>query len=210
MTDENTLHFFHAPNSRSAGALALLEELGADYDITLLNLRQGTQRAAEYKAVNPMGKVPAIRHLGELVTEQPAVYLYLADLYSQAGLAPPMGDPLRGPFLRWLVYYGSCFEPAILDRHQKREPAPPSSCPYGSYEDVAATVNAQLEKGPWILGERFTAADVLWGSALKWIVGFGLFEGTPAVKAYIERVAARPAIQRAAQRDAAWAAQQAG
>lgn len=91
------LTFFHAPNSRSGGARALLEELGADYELHVLDLKAGTQRQPEYLAVNPMGKVPAILHRGALVTEQPAVFLYLADLFPERNLAPPIGDPLRGP-----------------------------------------------------------------------------------------------------------------
>ena len=96
--------FFHAPQSRSRGTLALLEELGVDYDLHLLNLKAGTQRDAAYLALNPLGKVPAIRHDGVTVTEQPAVMLYLADLYAERGLAPPIGDPLRGAYLRWIVF----------------------------------------------------------------------------------------------------------
>jgi glutathione S-transferase len=148
-----------------------------------------------------MGKVPAIVHNGALVTEQPAVYLYLADLYPEKGLAPAIGDPLRGPYLRWLVYYGSSFEPAIVDRAQKNPPARPSMSPYGDYDTMLSTLNDQLRKGPWILGEKFTAADVLWGVALKWTTQFQLVPETPEIKAYIERVNARPAIQRAAAKD---------
>ena len=115
-----------------------------------------------------MGKVPAIVHDGALVTEQGAVYAYLADLYPEAGIAPAIGDPLRGPYLRWLFYYGSSFEPALIDKAMKREPAPPSTSPYGDYDTMLKTLTDQLATGPWLLGERFTAADVLWGTALRW------------------------------------------
>ena len=201
--------FYHAPNSRSGGTRALLEELGAPYDMHVLNLRKGEQRDAKYLEVNPMGKVPAILHDGQLITEQGAVFVYLADLYSQAGLAPAIGDPLRGPYLRWMFFYGSCFEPAVVDRAQKNTPAAPSTCPYGDFDTMLGTVNAQLKKGPWMLGEKFSALDVLWGGALKWTVGFGLVPPTPEIQAYIDRVAARPAIQRASQADTELAASQA-
>jgi glutathione S-transferase len=200
--------FFHAPNSRSGGARALLEELGAPYDMTVLNLRKGEQRDAKYLAVNPMGKVPAIVHDGQLITEQGAVFTYLADLYPQAGLAPALGDPLRGPYLRWMFFYGSCFEPAVVDRSQKNTPAPASTCPYGDFDTMLKTVSDQLKKGPWMLGDKFTALDVLYGGALRWTVGFNLVPATPEIKAYIERVAARPAIQRAAAADTELAASQ--
>lgn len=209
-TSSPRVTFFHSPNTRSSGVLTLLEELGADYDLHVLNMKAGEQRKPEYLAVNPMGKVPAIRHGDALVTEQGAVFLYLADLFPQAGLAPPIGDPLRGPYLRWLFFYGSSFEPAVVDRAMKREPVPPSTSPYGDYETMLGTLTGQLEKGPYLLGERFSAADVLWGTALAWTTMFKLVPELPVIKAYIDRVAARPAVARARQKDAELAAAQGG
>ncbi|HEX7435955.1 MAG TPA: glutathione S-transferase [Caldimonas sp.] len=209
-TSSPRVTFFHSPNTRSSGVLALLEELGADYDLHVLNMKAGEQRKPEYLAVNPIGKVPAIRHGDALVTEQGAVFLYLADLFPQAGLAPPIGDPLRGPYLRWLFFYGSSFEPAVVDRAMKREPAPASTSPYGDYETMLGTLTGQLEKGPYLLGERFSAADVLWGTALAWTTMFKLVPELPVIKAYIDRVAARPAVARARQKDAELAAAQGG
>jgi len=193
---------FHSPQSRSAGALILLEELGADYELHVLNLKKGEQRRADYLAINPMGKVPAIVHAGALVTEQGAVYAYLADLYPEAGITPAIGDPLRGPYLRWLFYYGSSFEPALIDKSLKREPAPASTSPYGDYETMLKTLTDQLATGPFLLGERFTAADVLWGTALRWTTMFKLVPETPVVTGYIARVTSRPAVARAARIDA--------
>jgi len=203
------IDFYHAPNSRSGGTLALLEELNSDYALHLLNFKTGEQRQSAYRAINSMSKVPAIVHDGVLVTEQPAVFMYLADLYPEAGLAPPIGDPLRGAYLRWLIFYGSCFEPALVDRSLNRDPAPPSTSPYGTWEDVMHTLQAQLAKGPYMLGERFTAADVLWGGALHWTTLFKLVPETPEIRAYVERVIARPAMQRAAAKDAQYLSQQA-
>lgn len=208
MTDPRRFTFFHAPNSRSTGVLTLLEELGCDYDLHVLNLRTGEQRRAEYLAVNPMGKVPAIRHGDAVVTEQPAVYLYLADLFPEAGLAPAIGDPLRGPYLRWLVFYGSSFEPAVIDKSQQRDPAPMASSPYGDYDTMLATLTGQLGRGPYLLGERFTAADVLWGVALAWTTAFKLVPLLPPIQSYVERVNARPAVARAREKDARLAAAQ--
>ncbi len=202
MTSDRRITLFHSPQSRSAGALILCEELGADYELHVLNLKRGEQREPAYLAINPMGKVPAIVHHGALVTEQGAVYTYLADLYPEAGITPVIGDPLRGPYLRWLFYYGSSFEPALIDRSMKREPAPPSSSPYGDYETMLKTLTDQLARGPYLLGERFTAADVLWGTALRWTTMFNLVPETPVVTAYIDRVASRPAVARAAKIDA--------
>ena len=201
--------FFHAPHTRSGATRALFEELGVDYELRVLNLKTGTQRQPEYLAINPMGKVPAIRHGDALITEQPAVFLYLADLYPAAKLAPPLGDRLRGPYLRWMVYYGSCFEPAVMDRSIQREPLSPTACAYGDYDTMLKTLTDQLEKGPWLLGDTFTAADVLWGTALNWTTQFKLVPELPVIRAYIDRVQARPAMQRAAAADAALAATQA-
>lgn len=196
------LTFFHAPQTRSSGTLALLEELGADYELHLLSLEKGTQREPPYLAINPMGKVPAIRHGDALVTEQPAVMMYLADLFPEKGLAPPIGDPLRGPYLRWMVFYGSCFEPALIDRSMSREPPPPARSAYGDFDTVMKTLTDQLERGPYLLGERFTAADVLWGIALEWTTSFKLVPELPVIRAYVDRVVSRPAIRRASTKDA--------
>jgi glutathione S-transferase len=205
MTTTPELTFFHAPHSRSGGVLILLEELGADYTLRLLNLKAGEQRQPAYLAINPMGKVPALMHGDALITEQVAVYLYLADLFPQAGLTPAIGDPLRGPFLRWLAFYGSSFEPALVDKSQGHAP-PPSMAPYGDYDTMLKTLTDQLARGPYLLGERFTVADVLWGTALTWTTMFKLVPVTPVVAAYLERVNARPAFVQARARDAALAA----
>ncbi len=202
MTANRHVTLFHSPQSRSAGALILLEELGADYELHVLDLKKGEQRRADYLAINPMGKVPAILHDGALVTEQGAVYGYLADLYPEAGITPAIGDPLRGPYLRWLFYYGSSFEPALVDRSLKREPAPAGVSPYGDYETMLKTLTDQLAAGPFLLGERFTAADVLWGTALRWTTMFKLVPETPVITAYIARATSRPAVARAAKIDA--------
>jgi glutathione S-transferase len=194
--------FFHAPQSRSGGTRALFEELGVDCDLHVLSLKAGEQRQPEYLAVNPMGKVPAIVHGDTLITEQPAVFMYLADLYPQAKLAPPIGDPLRGPYLRWMVFYGSCFEPALVDKSMQREPAPPSTCPYGDFDTMLKTLTDQLERGPYLLGDTFSAADVLWGTALNWTTMFKLVPELPVIRAYIDRIMTRPAMQRAAAADA--------
>lgn len=201
--------FFYAPHSRASCTLALLEALGADYDIHMLDLKAGTQRAPAYLAVNPMGKVPAIRVGEAVVTEQVAILLYLADLYADRGLAPAIDDPLRGPYLRWSVFYGSSFEPAVIDRSRKIETGPAMASPYGDYDTVIDTLATQLDRGPWLLGERFTAADVLWGTALRWVLAFGLVPDRPVFQEYVKRVTSRPEIQRASALDAEYAASQA-
>jgi glutathione S-transferase len=107
-----------------------------------------------------------------------------------------------------MVFYGSCFEPALLDRSFERPAVPQMSCGYGDYDSVINTLTAQLERGPWLLGERFTAADVLWGGALNFALMFKLVPDWPVFRAYVERVQARPAIRRAFERDQALAREQ--
>jgi glutathione S-transferase len=139
-----------------------------------------------------------------------AVFLYLADLFPDAGLAPVLGDKRRGAYLRWMAFYAGCFEPAVMDRAMKRDPAPVMMSPYGDFDTVIATLTEQLRAGPFILGEDFSAADVLWGSALGWTTMFGLVPKTPEIAAYIERTTSRPAARRVKEQDAALAAQQKG
>ena len=209
MNAHSPVTFFHAPHSRSSITRAMLEELGVPFDLVTLDLQRNEQRSGEYLAINPMGKVPALRHEGVLITEQPAILMYLAELYPEKGLAPPVDDPLRGPYLRWMVFYGSCFEPAIMDFSQKREPVPAMACAYGDYDSVMRVIAAQLKQGPWLLGDRFTAADVLWGGALNYGMMFKLVPERPALRAYVDRVQSRPAIRRASELDEALVAEQA-
>jgi glutathione S-transferase len=206
MPANGTITLYHSPNTRSSSTLLLLEELGAPYELKLLNLKAGEQRQEPYLAINPMGKVPAIEHNGAIVTEQVAILIYLADLFTEAGLAPALADPLRGPYLRWLVFYAACFEPAIVDRAAQREPGRAATIPYGDFDTMLSTVTGQLAKGPWLLGERFTAADVIWGSGLWWTTMWKLVPELPEIKAYLERFMARPAFSRARAKDADLAA----
>lgn len=184
----------------------MLEEIGEPYELHVLDLQKGEQRLPEYLAINPMGKVPALEHDGILVTEVGAICLYLADAYPAAGLAPAIGDPLRGPYLRWMFFQGNCLEPAIVDRALKREPGPPSLVPYGDFDTTVDVVARQVAPGPWFLGERFTAADVYLGSAIRWTMQFGLLPERPEFKAYVARLAERPALRRANARESEIAA----
>jgi glutathione S-transferase len=208
MPDDRRVTLYHSPNTRSTGALILLEELRAPYDLHVLNMKAGEQRQPAYLLVNPMGKVPALRHRDAVATEQVAVYLYLADLFPEAGLAPPLGDPLRGPYLRWMVFYAACFEPAVVDRFRKNDAGPQQMSPYGDYDTMLGTVTAQLRGGPYLLGERFTAADVLWGTALGWTTSFKLVPELPEVMDYVRRIGGRPAAAKVRAKDAELAAAQ--
>ena len=195
---------FHLPRTRSTGVLCLLEELGAPYDLKVMNRAKGEHRAPDFLAVNPMGKVPALRDAsGSVVTEQVAIFLHLADLYAEKGLAPAIDDTLRGPYLRWMVFYAACFEPALMDKARGADPGPRAASPYGDYDTVIQVVSDALKQGPYLLGERFTAADILWGMALAWTTSFKLVPEHPEIVAYIKRVNERPAMARAREKDEA-------
>lgn len=207
MTDR-TVTLFHAPKTRSSGVLRLLEEMGVPYRLHVLDLAKGEHKRPDYLALNPMGKVPAIRFGDEIVTELGAIALFLGDLFPETGLCPKPGEAGRGEMLRWLFFYGNCVEPAILQKAMKWEAPKASMAGYGSYDDTMAAVIGQLARGPWFLGERFTVADGLWGPALSWLVAFGLMPKAPEIVAYVERFAARPAAAKAAAIDAELAAKQ--
>jgi glutathione S-transferase len=192
------LTLYHAAPSRSSIARWMLEELGEPYDLHLLSLANGEQRAPGYLAVNPMGKVPALKHGDAVITEAAAICTYLADEFPQARLNVPVGDPRRGIYLKWLFFAPSCIEPAITDRAFPRKEEPRrSTLGYGDFDTVMAVVAAAVEPGPYLMGEQFTAADVVLGSTLRWGMMFGLLPKRPEFVAYVGRLEQRPALKRA-------------
>ncbi|HCL66949.1 MAG TPA: glutathione S-transferase [Rhizobium sp.] len=207
MSTSETITLFYSPQTRATGTRLLLEELGAPYTLHILNMKIDEQRQPPFLAINPLGKVPAIRHGKALVTEQSAIYIYLSDLFPEAGLTPAIDDPDRGAFLRWIVFYAACFEPAVVDRSMKREPAPLRQSPYGDYDSVLAVIEDALRPGPYLLGERFSTADLLWGMALNWTTMFGLVPSRPVFRDYIERIAARDSFKKVTDADAVMAAE---
>jgi glutathione S-transferase len=196
------LTLYHAAPSRSAIVRWMLEEIGEPYDLHLLSLKKGDNRDPAYLAVNPMGKVPALRHGDVVVTESAAICLYLADAFPQAGLTVPVSDPRRGPFLKWLFFGPGCLEPAITDRAFKRvEEAPRGALGYGDFDTTMDVVAKAVEPGPHLLGNAFTAADVVIGSTLRWGMLFKMVPERPEFLAYTRRLAERPALQRAQRKD---------
>lgn len=207
MTSTNTITLFHSPQTRSSGSLTLLEELQVPYELRLINMKAGEQRQAAYMAINPLGKVPAIWHREQLVTEQVAIFLYLADLFADAGLAPTIDDPLRGPYLRWMVYYAACYEPALVDKAMKRDPGPLAMSTYGSFDLMLGTVVKRLAESPYLLGEKFSAADLLWGMALQWGTMFGIVPEHPVIAKYVAGITSRPSCVKVAAMDVKWVAE---
>src|SRR5262245_47252849 len=197
MTDSTPkLTLYHAVPSRGATARWMLEEVGEPYALKLLDLKAGDQRKPDYLALNPMGKVPTLVDGDTVVTEVAAICCYLADAYPKAKLAPAVGDKRRGPYLKWLFYGPSCVEPAMTDKAMKREPIARSTAGWGDYDTVVEVLRTAVAKGPWLLGEQFTAADLVIGSTIRFGTIFGMLPELPEFLAYRERILARPALQR--------------
>jgi glutathione S-transferase len=198
MNDE--VVFYHNPQSRSQMVRWMIEEAGVPHRIVPIDFTKNEHKAPAFLALNPMGKLPTIEHRGTVVTETAAIIAYLADTFPQAGLAPAVGDAARGAYYRWLFFGAGCFEPALLDKMMKRpEVERKSAVGWGSYDDVLATLKAALATGPYLLGNKFTAADLYIGSELNFAVMFGApgLKGEPVIDAYLARLVARPAFQRA-------------
>jgi glutathione S-transferase len=196
------LTLYHAAPSRSSIVRWMLEEIGEPYEIRLLSLSKGENRAPDYLAVNPMGKVPALRHGDAVITEAAAICAYLADEFPRAKLSVPIGDSRRGPYLKWLFFGPSCIEPAMMDRaFPRKEEARRAALGYGDFDTVIKVLTDAVARGPYILGEQFTAADVVIGSTLRFGMLFKLLPEQPEFTAYTGRLAQRPALQRAEAKD---------
>lgn len=196
------LTLYHASPSRSSIVLWMLEELGQPYDVKLIKLGEGDNLKPDYLAINPMGKVPALDHKGTVITEAAAICTYLADEFPQAKLNIPVGTPQRGVYLKWLFFGPGCFEPAVVDRAAPRkEEARRGMLGYGTFDTTMDTVAKAVAQGPWLMGEQFTAADVIIGSNVRWGTMFKLVPERPEFAAYAARIAARPAAQRAEAKD---------
>jgi glutathione S-transferase len=193
---------YHASPSRSSIVLWLLEELGQPYDIKLMKLSEGDNLKPEYLAINPMGKVPALDHRRTVITETAAICTYLADEFPQAKLNVPVGDVRRGVYLKWLFFGPGCFEPAVIDRAAPRkEPPQRAMLGYGDFDTAMNVVAKAVEKGPWLMGEQFTAADVVIGANVRWGMQFKLVPERKEFLDYAARIAARPAARRAEAKD---------
>jgi glutathione S-transferase len=193
----DTVTFYHNPVSRGRIAHWMLEEAGAHYEIKVVDFEKMEHKSKEFLGINPMGKIPAIVHRGTVITESAAICAYLADAFPAAGLAPALDDPKRGTYLRWLFFGAGCVEPAILDHMFSRPPpSRPTALGYGNYADTVNTLEQAITPGPFVLGERFSAADVYLGSAIGWGLMTKALEPRPAFGAYLGRLSARPAYQR--------------
>jgi glutathione S-transferase len=207
MTDE--LVFYSNPMSRGRIARWMLEEVGAPYRTELLDFG-APMKSPAYLSINPMGKVPAIRHGETIVTEGGAICAYLADAFPAAGLAPPPGDRRRGAYFRWMFFAAGPIEAATTNKAlgfampEGRE----RMAGYGSLADVLNTLEGAVSQTEYIAGDSFTAADVYFGSQIGFGLMFGGLEKRPAFEHYWTRISARPAAKRARAIDDALIAEQ--
>ncbi len=193
---------YHAPRSRSSRIIWLLEELGCDYRIELVPIQRadGSGEAApdSYLAVNPLKKVPAIKVFDEVVFETGAICLYLTDSHQKHAIGPLPGDNNRAEYVRWLFFFAGVMEPAATARFQGWDKDKPTG--FGKFEDIEGVISAQLEKTPYLLGDAFSAADIVLCSGLQYFKGT-LFPARKHYDDYVARLTARPAFARAQAKD---------
>lgn len=195
---------YHAPRSRSSRIIWLLEELGCEYKIEIVPILRGDGSGApapdSYKAIHPLKKVPAIKVFDEIVYESAAICLYLTDSHQKRPLGPLPGANDRAEYVRWLFFYAANIEPAATARFQgwDKDPAKPTG--FGTLEAIEAVISEQLEKTPYLLGDTFSAADILYGSTLAFFKG-SLFPARKHYDDYVARLTARPAYVKAQAKD---------
>lgn len=207
MSEDNAmphhLTFYTNPMSRGQIVRWMLEEVGEPYETVVLDYADGSMKSADYRAINPMGKVPSIVHDGRVVTECAAICAYLADTFPAAGLAPPLAD--RHAYYRWLFFAAGPVESAVTNRAlgfvvpEGRE----RMAGYGSYEETVATLEIAVGGDAWICGDQFTAADVYVGAQVDWGLSFKSIPSSPVLEAYAARLRERPAYKRQKEIDGA-------
>lgn len=191
-----SITLYHHPYTRAASVVWQLEEVGQPYTLRPVHLSRGEHKQAEVVALNPMGKLPVLVDDGVVVTEVAAIGLYLADRYASGRLAPALDDPRRGPYLRWALFGPSVIEPGSMAKAAGwtyREGA----AGWGNPEAMMSGISAAVGAGPFVLGDDFSMVDVILGSTLRYMVMFKLLEADEALQAYLARIDARPAYQRA-------------
>lgn len=197
-----TITFYTNPMSRGRIARWMLEEVGEPYETMLLDYGT-TMKGPEYLAINPMGKVPAIKHGDTVVTEGAAICAYLADMFPNKGLAPPPGSPLRGPYYRWMFFAAGPVEASVTGKALGLlAPADKAAMAgYGTFDATMMALERAVSQGEYICGDQFTAADVYVGSQIGWGLMFGTIDKRPAFTDYVGRLQSRPAAIRANELD---------
>jgi glutathione S-transferase len=193
---------YHHPFSRAAATVWMLEEVGAEYELVWVDFTAGGHKAQELLALNPMGKLPVIVDGDAVVSESAAIGLYLADRYAYGTLAPRVDDPRRGTYLRWSLFAPSVIEPGSMAK-MAHWTFKESQAGWGSYDAMLGAMESAIAGRRFLLGDDFSMADVIFGGTIRYMLTFKMLEPNPVFTAYAERLAARPALQRADARNAA-------
>jgi len=186
----------HHPFTRAATVVWMLEEVGVPYTLQYVDVAKGEQKSPALVALNPMGKLPVLCDGDVVVTETAAIGLYLADRYAPERLAPRMDDPDRGPYLRWSLFAPSVVEPGAMAQAAGWA-FKPGQAGWGEHGAMLAAMEQAVSGGDYLLGDRFTMADVIFGGTLRYMLRFGMIGASPGFTAYAERLAHRPALRRA-------------
>lgn len=197
-----SITLFHHPFSRAAGTVWQLEEVGVEHELRFVDILAGEQKSPAILAMNPMGKLPTLKDGELVVTEGAAIGLYLADRYAPGRLAPALDDPARGTYLRWSCFAPSVIEPAVMSKLGGWE-YEPGQAGWGEHAAMLDSIEHALEGREFVLGDRFSMADVIFGGTLRYLLSVETIEARPAFVAYAERLSARPALRRADERNAA-------
>ena len=193
------MKLFWCPQTRSQRALWMMEESGLAYEPVLINIRdRSAPRDPDFKLASPMGKVPALADGEAKFSESAAICMYVADRCPEAKLAPGVNDSLRGTYLYWMIFTPGVVEPAMSEKYSGREPNELQNG-WGSFELMMNTFEAGMKDKQWILGDRFSAADVMVGSSACFLKQFGMLDGNKVLGDYADRCMARPAYQKAAE-----------
>jgi glutathione S-transferase len=197
-----TITLYHHPFTRASNVVWMLEEVGAPYELRYVDIMSGAHKAPALVALNPMGKLPILTDGDAIVTESAAIGLYLADRYAYGRLSPNVDDPARATYLRWSLFAPSVVEPGSMAKVAKWE-FKEGQAGWGSYEAMLTAMESAIANGPFLLGETFSMADVIFGGTLRYMLMFKIIEPRASFSAYSDRLAARPALQRAEERNAA-------
>jgi glutathione S-transferase len=187
---------YHHPFSRAAGVVWMLEEIGIPYELRFVDILKGEQKAPQILALNPMGKLPILVDGDTVVTESAAIALYLADRYSYGRLAPKVDDPARATYLRWSFFSPSVIEPGAMAK-MNAWTFKDGQAGWGSYDAMLTAMETALTGKDFLLGKEFSMADVVFGGTLRFMLMFKMVDARPLFTAYVERLNARPALQRA-------------
>ena len=201
MAAKRGITLYHSPFSRAFTAYWMLEEIGVAFDVQTVDIRKGEQKSAEYMKLNPAGKVPTLTDGEVVVSENPAIAIYLADRYSYGRLAPKIDDPQRGAYLKWMVFSTAVLDP-VATLHERKIDLPGYDFSFGTFDDAVSVLIGAFSTSEYLLGDRFSGADVVLGGTISRLLYQKVLPPEPALLDYNTRLSLREAYHRAA--DATW------